>query len=135
MDTETISFGLLHPTTRHLARCINTDEEVAIFHRLNPERTQTTYASQKEEINDRDCIFEWENLEDLLHFIKTHEWDQWNDEPDIDDDFSDFVPVAFIRGMRRIGGAGDLVDVGMKVRLVTLNDELGKSYDLLEIPQ
>lgn len=129
---EKIAFGLLHPSTNHIARYVYTEEEVAIFHRLNPEKTMTTYRDQEDELADGTSFFEWDVLGDLLQFIKTNEWDHWNDEPDLDD-FSDFVPIAFIRGMRRLGGNGDFFDGGLKIMLVTPKDDEGKTYDLSEI--
>jgi hypothetical protein len=132
MELEVTTFGLMHPASKRFARFINTEDEVGIFHRLNSDMTTTTYRDEPDELRDNCDFLESDELGVILNLIATNEWEEWNDEPDLDD-FSAFVPVAIIRGKRRLGGVGDFIDIGMKVMLVIPKDATGTEYELSEL--
>ncbi|MCZ7860777.1 hypothetical protein O9X98_05105 [Agrobacterium salinitolerans] len=53
--------------------------------------------------------------------------------PELESDFSEFVPVAFIREKKRVLGIGETYIASQKIMLVKPKDPEGNDYDLVEI--
>lgn len=134
-----LTFGLLHLPTKRFARIDSVER--SIFHRLNSDRSDANYRSHEVELGDQGIFYEADDLYTLLKVLRTTrdrfgraECDDGYGRVHILNDFSDFVPVAFLRKATRLNGVGDYLIQSVSVKLVVNADEDGAVYELADIP-
>lgn len=144
MKSPPTTFGLLHIPTKRFARFDSVDRTV--FHRLKPGLLQTIYRDEEDELSDRARFYEADYLSTVLKVLAAEpnrfgyrEIDDGYGRLVINDDLSQFSPIAFVRRASRLHGTGDYMVGETKVQLVinvadcdTSYDRL--SYDLADIP-
>lgn len=133
------TFGLLHLQAKRFARFDSVER--SIFHRLNKDRSQANYRDHDIELRDQGIFYEADDLYTLLKVLRTTrdrsgraECDDGYGRVRILNDFSDFVPVAFLRQAARLNGIGDYLVQSMSVKLVINADENGEEYELADVP-
>lgn len=155
-----LAFGLMHPKTGKLARELRAYDDqrvVRIYHNEESGSHGDARDVDDEEYDDIDesaeeddrAVFDYPDLYTVLGIIRgigfledaeyeEFRWFQEGDRegmhwPELESDFSEFVPVAFIREKKRVLGIGETYIASQKIMLVKPKDPEGNDYDLVEI--
>jgi hypothetical protein len=145
----------MHPKTGKLARELRAYDDqrvIRIYHNEdnNAPDTDDAYDDELEGNDEEDnrAVFDWYDLGCILDIIAgiVPPDDDGYDEfrfsteersgktwPELESDFTGFVPVAFIRETKKVLGIGDTYIASQKIMLVKPKDASGTEYDLVEI--
>lgn len=132
MTKQKITFGMLHPVTGALAKEGRPYDD---------QRIKSAYTSEH-----GNTVFEWPYLDIIKGIVPGEDdgYDEFQEEqaelgrdtdtwPEVESDFREFVPVAFIKETAKALGVGTKYLTSQKIMRVEPKDEYGKGYDLKEL--
>lgn len=131
MTIEKISFGLMHPGTGELAlqgSAYDDQRVVSVYRSSDHENRHDVFKyyslTKLQDIIDGVVPLDEDDYRDFLH-----ERDYDGNWPEVESDFTGFVPVAFVERYEKALGLGTPYMVSQEIKSIKINAEVEQGYE------